>query len=71
MVMRIKELRKQANKTQMQLAAEMQVTQNCVSGWETGVALPRTRQLPDLARVLGCSIDELFVPEPASPMEAV
>ena len=72
MVMRIKELRKQANKTQMQLAAEMQVTQNCVSGWETGVALPRTRQLPDLARVLGCSIDELFVPEPASTaMEAV
>lgn len=71
MVMRIKELRKQANKTQMQLAAEMQVTQNCVSGWETGVALPRTRQLPDLARVLGCSIDELFVPEPTSPMEAV
>ncbi|MDO5411903.1 MAG: helix-turn-helix transcriptional regulator [bacterium] len=72
MVMRIKELRKQANKTQMQLAAEMQVTQNCVSGWETGVALPRTRQLPDLARVLGCTIDELFVPEPASTaMEAV
>lgn len=72
MVMRIKELRKQANKTQMQLAAEMGVAQNCVSGWETGVALPRTRQLPDLARVLGCSIDELFVPEPASPaMEAV
>lgn len=70
--MRIKELRKQANKTQMQLAAEMGVAQSCVSGWETEVALPRTRQLPELARVLGCSIDELFVPEPASPaMEAV
>lgn len=68
MIMRIKELRKQANKTQMQLAVEMGVAQNCVSGWETEVALPRTRQLPDLAKALGCSIDELFVPEPVCPM---
>ena len=61
MVMRIKELRRSANLTQTQLADEMGVAQNCVSGWETEVALPRTRQLPDLARVLGCSIDDLFI----------
>ena len=61
MVMRIKELRRSATLTQTQLADEMGVAQNCVSGWETEVALPRTRQLPDLARVLGCSIDDLFI----------
>lgn len=72
MVMRIKELRRSAKITQANLALKMGVAQNCISQWENEVALPRTRQLPDLARVLGCSIDELFVPEPASPaMEAV
>lgn len=63
MVMKIKELRRSANITQAQLAMKMGVAQNCVSQWETEVALPRTRQLPDLARVLGCSIDELFAPD--------
>ena len=71
MVMRIKELRRSAKITQSNLALKMGVAQNCISQWETEVALPPARKLPDLARVLGCSIDELFVPEPASPMEAV
>lgn len=70
MMMKIKELRIRANLTQVQLAAEMGVAQNCVSGWENEVALPRTRQLPDLARVLGCTIDDLFIPEMARPMES-
>lgn len=60
MVMRIGELRRAAGLNQTQLATRMGVAQNCVSQWETEVALPRTRQLPDLARVLGCSINELF-----------
>lgn len=64
MVMRIKELRRNAGMSQLQLAAGMGVAQNCVSQWETEVALPRTRQLPDLARVLGVEISELFDEEP-------
>ena len=70
-IMRIREIRESHNMPQVKLADNMGVTQSVISNWETGVALPRTRQLPDLARVLGCSIDELFVPEPASSMEAV
>lgn len=70
-IMRIREIRESHNMPQVKLADNMGVTQSVISNWETGVALPRTRQLPDLARVLGCSIDELFVPEPTSPMEAV
>ena len=71
MVMRICELRHQAGMKQRELAVSMEVSRTTVTQWESEVSLPRTRQLPDLARVLGCSIDELFVPEPTSPMEAV
>lgn len=62
MVMRIRELREAANLQQEQVAAHMGVLQTAVSNWETEVALPKARELPRLARVLGCSIDDLFVP---------
>lgn len=62
MVMRIRELREAANLQQKQVAAHMGVLQTAVSNWETEVALPKARELPRLARVLGCSIDDLFVP---------
>lgn len=62
MVMRIKALRRAAGLTQDDLASAMGIAQNSISQWETEVVLPRTRDLPQLAKVLGCSIDELFVP---------
>ena len=62
MIMRIKELREAANLQQKQVAECMGVLQSAVSNWETEVALPKARQLPLLAQVLGCSIDDLFVP---------
>lgn len=62
-MMRIKELRNKAGLTQLQLAAEMGVGQNAVCAWESEVALPRARQLPELARALGCTIDELYAQE--------
>lgn len=60
MVMRIRELRHAAGMTQTQLADSMGVTQNAVSNWETEVCLPRARQLPELAKLFDCTIDELF-----------
>lgn len=63
MIMRIKELRKKAGLTQTELAYSMKVMQNTVSNWETEIILPRTRQLPDLARALGVTIDDLYVSE--------
>lgn len=62
MVMRIKELREAAELQQKQVAERMGVFQSAVSNWETEVALPKARQLPLLARVLGCTISDLFVP---------
>lgn len=42
------------------LAAELNISQQCVSMWETGERDPRTDKLPRLAKILGCSIDDLF-----------
>lgn len=67
MIMRIKELRSKAEMNQTQLASAMGVAQTTVSQWEIEVALPRTRQLPDLARVLGVGIGDLFTEDPHSP----
>ena len=58
--MRIAELRKAAGKTQDQLAREMGVSRSSVAMWEVGAISPATEKLPQLADILGRSIDELF-----------
>ena len=60
MMMRIRELREAANLTQKELAEEMGVQQNAVSNWEAEISLPKTKDLPLLARTLGCSISDLY-----------
>lgn len=64
MYMRIRELREQNKMTQSDLAASMGVVRNAVTNWETEVTLPRVRQLPLLAEVLGVPIGDLFVSHP-------
>lgn len=66
MLMRIHELRISLGLTQTEFGARMGVNQNTVSCWESEVALPKTRQLPLLAAVLDCSIDDLFTPDARS-----
>ena len=60
MVLRLKALRKAANLGQVEAASLMGVSQPVLANWENETALPRTRQLPDIARVYGCTIDDLF-----------
>ena len=61
MVMRIKELREAAGVTQSVLATQMGTIQSSVCNWESEAALPKSRDLPRLAKLLGCSINDLFV----------
>ena len=63
MIMRIQELREAAGITQVQLALRMGISQGTVSQWENEIVLPKSRDLPQLARVLQCEIGELYVPE--------
>lgn len=69
MVMNIQKLRTGNGLTQRELGARMGVDATTVNKWESEIALPRARDLPQLARVLGCSIGELFA-EPEDTDEA-
>lgn len=61
--MNIKEAREKAGLTQQDLANELGVGQSTVAMWETQKSLPRTDKLPALAKILGCTIDELLKKE--------
>lgn len=63
MVMRIREYRERAGMTQRQLGVLMGVDCSAVTKWETEVVLPRARDIPHLAQVLGCLPGDLFVLE--------
>lgn len=52
--------RKAAGLSQTELAARVGATFQAVGAWERGETLPSADKLPEIARALGCSIDELF-----------
>ena len=58
--MNLKDLRRQAKKTQMEVAERTGVSQPTYSTWETGRFLPSSKFLPALAAALHCTIDDLF-----------
>lgn len=56
----LKAMRRRAGITVAQLAERMHCTKTTVYFWETGRTWPSAALLPELAGLLGCSIDELF-----------
>ena len=58
--MRIKELREAAGLSQADVVRAMGVDQAAVVRWEQGTVMPRAAKLPQLADLLGCTIDALF-----------
>ena len=56
----ISTLRKQQGLTQNQLGEKLHVSFQAVSKWERGETLPDVSLLPDLARALGTSIDQIL-----------
>jgi transcriptional regulator with XRE-family HTH domain len=57
---RLASLRKAAGFTQIELAAELGVSQRMVAYYESPTATPPANLLPQIAAALGVSIDELF-----------
>ncbi|MDD4490720.1 MAG: helix-turn-helix domain-containing protein, partial [Paludibacter sp.] len=57
---KISELRKGKNMTQMELADKMNISFQAVSNWERGYSMPDVSKLPELAEILGVSVDELL-----------
>lgn len=46
--------------TQREVAAILGVKESAVSKWERGISKPRADRLPMLAKLYGCSIEELL-----------
>ena len=57
--------RKELGMTQKDLAEKLNITDKAVSKWERGVACPDTAAIPQLAQILGISIEELMTSKPA------
>lgn len=57
---RLASLRKAAGFTQVELAAELGISQRMVAYYESPAATPPANLLPQIAAALGVSIDELF-----------
>lgn len=58
--MGLKEMRKNAGLTAREVAAAMGVTFQNVYNWEAGSYLPRASQLSALAKLYGCTVDDLL-----------
>lgn len=58
--MEIRKYRKKKGLTQVAVAKEMGVAPSTIAQWETGARNPNIRQVPMLATVLECTLDELF-----------
>lgn len=52
--------RKKAKLLQKDVADELGVHRSSVAKWETGVAIPRVGTLMKLARLYGCTIEDLI-----------
>ena len=62
---RLKQLRREKELTQAQLAAELNVASSTIAMWETGKTSPRAEALPKLATLLGCTVDDLLTEQSA------
>lgn len=57
---KVKQLRKESNLTQEQLAEKLFVSRTAVSKWESGKGYPNIESLKSLAKIFSVSIDELL-----------
>lgn len=56
----LKNAREKREFSQQQVANRLCISQQAYAKWEAGEANPRADKLPELARIFGCTIDELF-----------
>lgn len=59
--MTIKHLRQIQNFTQEDLAAQLKCKQTSISKYEKGMAMPKIEQLPQIAKILNCTIEQVVL----------
>lgn len=57
---KIKYFREKLGISQAALAEKLNVSQSTVAMWETGDNVPKTTMLPEIAKALNCTIEDLF-----------
>ena len=57
--MDFKQIRIQQSVKQKEIVKRLKISTGCFSQWENGKRMPRIDQLPRLAQVLNCSIEEV------------
>lgn len=53
-------MRERASLTQIQVAQMLHIPQPTIASWETGRSKPRADKLPAIAKLFGCTIEELL-----------
>lgn len=61
--MRLKDARLSAHLTQEEAARALNISRTTVTMWETGTVNPTADKLPAIARLYGCTINDLFKDE--------
>ena len=56
-------MREKKDMSQQAVALEIGVERSTVAQWDRGKSRPRAELLPKLAKLFGCSIEELLVPD--------
>lgn len=64
--MNIEKKRKECSLTQKELATKLEVTQGAISQWEQGVVEPSLKYIVMMAKIFGCTVDELINAETVS-----
>ena len=60
-MLNIRKIRERKKISQESIAAMIGVTQGAVSQWESGNTMPTAQNIIDLARILGCTTDDILI----------
>lgn len=61
--MNLTKLRKEKNLTQAELSEKLKVTRSTVAMWELGLSSPKIEHLKKMAKLFGCTVDDLIKEE--------
>lgn len=58
--MGFREMRQKAGLSVAQVMKSLRVTDAAIYQWETGETTPASKRLPEIAKLYGCTVDELL-----------
>lgn len=64
----IREMRKRAGLTQVEVAKVLEISIDTLWRWETGAGEPRLSDMLKMSELFGCTVDELIGKNPTQPL---